>query len=452
MRRGLPAPRLPSIPQRAAAAAIAVCFAALLIVPLAVDRSLLATEPEVARALVGVFGSVLALVVVALVGYGLLDGGLGSDAGVESLVDAPPERGGEDEDVLVGAALRDGVDRAAHLRDEGVTSTARDVVWKEIRTAAAVAEEHATGASTEEARERVAEGRWTDDAVVAAFLASPEADVRYPARHVLYEWLTPGGAFERRAEQAAEAVRERYEAEGAVPDPERLPPVRPVAPREAPDEATAALGPDLADAVEAGASEGLVALPTTDEVALREGFRSAAAAAVAATDADSDAVVGADPERETDARTAVRNGEWTDDPVAAAFLADAAAAVDRSLVDILYGAVDPSGALDRRVRRTASAVLARCESLSIEAEDSHGGRGDADPVEPAATADELPTGHAGDAATDDEVAATDESVDASTGSDREVAFRWSSEAGSSDDAADGDDELEIHEVSLEERR
>jgi|GEM_PF-3931787 len=370
MRWGLPAPRFPSIPRRAAAAAIAGCFAALVIVPLAADRSLLATDPEVARALVGIFGSLLALVVVALVGHGLLSGGLGADARVDPLVDAQPERGGS-EDVLVGAALRDGVDRAASLQDEGVASTARDVVWKEIRTAAAVAEEHATGASTEQARERVAEGRWTDDAVVATFLASPEADVRYPTRHVLYEWLTPCGAFERRAERAAEAVRERYEAEGAaVPDTERLPPVRPVAPDEAPDAATAVLGAELADTVEAAATEGLVALPTTDEQALREGLR---AAAVAAVDADSDAV-NDDPERETDARTAVRNGEWTDDPVAAAFLADAAAPVDRSLLDSLYGAIDPRGALDRRVRRTASAAVDRCESVSIEAEDGDGGR------------------------------------------------------------------------------
>ncbi len=450
MRWRLSAPRLPSIPRRVAAAAIAGCFAALLVVPLAVDRSLLATDPEVARALVGVFGSLLALVVVALVGHGLLSGGAGADSGVEPLVDAPPERGGEDEDVLVGAALRDGVDRAAHLRDEGVTSAARDAVWKEIRTAAAVAEEHATGASTEQARERIAEGRWTDDAVVATFLASPEADVRYPARHVLYEWLTPGGAFERRAERAAEAVRERYESEGAaVTDSERLPPVRPVLSREAPDTATAVLGSDLADAVGAAATEGLVALPTTDEQALREGLR---AAAIAAVDADSEREANAGSEREANARVAVRNGEWTDDPVAAAFLADAAAAADRSLVDLLYGAVDPTGALDRRVRRTASAVLDRCESLSIETEDGRGGREDADPVEPAATADEIRPGDAGDAATDGEVDAADGSGDASVGSDREVAFRWSSDAGSSDDDAANDDQLEIHEVFLGERR
>ncbi|HMB50404.1 MAG TPA: hypothetical protein VKM69_07055, partial [Natronoarchaeum rubrum] len=187
MRWGLSVPRLPSISRRAAAVAVGGCFAALVAVPLALDRSLLATDPQVARALVGVFGSLLALVVVALVGHGLLSGGLGADVGVGPLVDAPPERGGADEDAQVGAALRDGVDRAAHLQDEGVSSAAQDAVWKELRTAAALAEEHATGASTEAARERVAEGRWTDDAVVATFLAAPEAEVRYPARHVLYE-------------------------------------------------------------------------------------------------------------------------------------------------------------------------------------------------------------------------------------------------------------------------
>lgn len=447
MKWKLPAPRLPSIPRRAAAAAIAGCFAALVVGPLAVDRSLLATDPEVARALVGIFGSALALVVVGLVGHGLLSDGLGADARVEPLVDAQPERGGG-EDVLVGAALRDGVDRAANLRDEGVTSAARDAVWKEIRTAAAVAEEHATGASTEQARERVAEGRWTDDAVVATFLASPEADVRYPARHVLYEWLTPGGAFERRAERAAETVRERYEAEGAaVTDPERLPPVRPVAPDETPDATTALLGPELADAVAAAATEGLVALPTTDGQVLREGLR---AAAVAALDAD--------PERETNVRAAVRNGEWTDDSVAAAFLADAAAPVDRSLLDFLHGAIDPRGALDRRVRRTASAVVDRCESVSIEAEDSDSGREGAGSGAPAAATGDDPdaaadTGGDGEAAAaDGDTTAADGDTDTSDGSNREVAFRWSSDVGRSDDAAADDDQLEIHEVFLGKRR
>ncbi|MFC6730616.1 hypothetical protein ACFQDG_18350, partial [Natronoarchaeum mannanilyticum] len=151
----------------------------------------------------------------------------------------------------------------------------------------------------------------------------------------------------------------------------------------------------------------------------------------------------ADSEREADARTAVRNGEWTDDPVAAAFLADAAAAVDRSLVDLLYGAVDPNGALDRRVRRTAGAVVDRCESGSIEAEDSDG-LGSADPA--AIAGDDRPD--AADTATGGEVPAADGGTDTSDDTGREVAFRWSSDAGSSD----GDDELEIDEVSLGNRR
>ena len=431
MRWGLSVPRLPSISRRAAAVAVGGCFAALVAVPLALDRSLLATDPQVARALVGVFGSLLALVVIALVGHGLLSGGLGADAGVGPLVDAPPERGGADEDAQVGAALRDGVDRAAHLQDEGVSSKAQDAVWKELRTAAALAEEHATGASTEAARERVAEGRWTDDAVVATFLAAPEAEVRYPARHVLYEWLTPGGAFEQRAERAGEAIRERYDAEGdaAVPDPERLPPVRPVAPGEAPDAATAVLGPELVDAAEAAAADGAVALPTTDEATLREGLR---AAAVAAVDADS--------EPETDARATVRNGGWTDDQVAAAFLADAAAAVDRSPLDLFHGAIDPSGALDRRVGRTASAVLDRCESVSVEAEDESGDRtddeSDADvedrSPDAVSAAPDYGDADSGDAATA-----------ASDAGNSEVAFRWSS---------DDDSEPTVQDVSVGKRR
>lgn len=53
------------------------------------------------------------------------------------------------------------------------------------------------------------------------------------------------------------------------------------------------------------------------------------------------------------ARDAVRSGTWTDDPVAAAFLA-----TDRRqpLRERLRGAVDPGGAYRRRVRRTLSAI------------------------------------------------------------------------------------------------
>lgn len=462
-------PRRPSIPRRAAAAAIAGCFATLLVVPLVLDRSLLATDPAVARALVGVFGSLLALVVVGLAGHSLLSGDLGAGAEVGPLVDAPPERGGSDEDALVGQTLRDGIDRAATLRDDGVTSAARESVWKEIRTAAALAEEHATGASTEAARERVAEGRWTDDAVVATFLASPEADVRYPTRHVLHEWLTPGGAFERRAERAAETVRERYEDEGAtaVPEADRLPPVRPVAPGAAPDAATAVLGHDLADAVAAGATDGVVALPTTDEAALREGLRAAAAAAVDAAsgdEVDAESKADADSEPETDARAAVRNGEWTDDPVAAAFLADAAAPVDRSLIDLLYGAIDPSGALDRRARRTASAVLDRCESPSNGDDDRGDGRRGTGPIGPSA-AGQSHRHDAADDADDDDADDDDDVGDDDVGGDDigdtgtedgatpGVLYRWPDDVvGPNDGNAPVDDDQVVHEIYLGKRR
>lgn len=55
------------------------------------------------------------------------------------------------------------------------------------------------------------------------------------------------------------------------------------------------------------------------------------------------------------ARERVRTGEWTDDPVAAAFLA-----ADRSQppVERLRGAVDPGAAYHRRVRRTVAAIEA----------------------------------------------------------------------------------------------
>lgn len=59
---------------------------------------------------------------------------------------------------------------------------------------------------------------------------------------------------------------------------------------------------------------------------------------------------GIDAER---AREAVRAGQWTDDRVAAAFLADERGYPLRAW---LYGHIDPGGAYQRRVRRTLDAI------------------------------------------------------------------------------------------------
>ncbi|RKD88130.1 DUF7269 family protein [Halopiger aswanensis] len=53
------------------------------------------------------------------------------------------------------------------------------------------------------------------------------------------------------------------------------------------------------------------------------------------------------------ARAAVRSGTWTDDDIAAAFLADG---VRQPVEERLRAAVDPGGAFDRRVRRTLTAI------------------------------------------------------------------------------------------------
>ncbi|QCS43757.1 hypothetical protein [Natrinema versiforme] len=53
------------------------------------------------------------------------------------------------------------------------------------------------------------------------------------------------------------------------------------------------------------------------------------------------------------AREAVRSGTWTDDPVAAAFLADGRR---QPLGEWLRAAVDPGAAYQRRVRRTLAAI------------------------------------------------------------------------------------------------
>ncbi|WP_202911769.1 DUF7269 family protein [Natrialba swarupiae] len=52
---------------------------------------------------------------------------------------------------------------------------------------------------------------------------------------------------------------------------------------------------------------------------------------------------------------ALRTGRWTDDPVAAAFLADD---VPQPVGERLRAAVDPGGAYDRRIRRTLEAIEA----------------------------------------------------------------------------------------------
>ncbi|WEL22603.1 hypothetical protein [Halorhabdus sp. BNX81] len=55
------------------------------------------------------------------------------------------------------------------------------------------------------------------------------------------------------------------------------------------------------------------------------------------------------------ARDAIRTGEWTDDPVAAAFLSPT---VSPPLAERLRGAIDPGAAYTRRVRRTLAAIEA----------------------------------------------------------------------------------------------
>jgi hypothetical protein len=351
-RLGAIRPGLPSVSRRVAAAALAVVFLAVAAAPLVLEQSVLATDPDVARALIGVLGTALAVGVVGWVGLATIRGSSPTD-GLSPLVETPPESGNRRSDGLVGDELRETVERAGRLRSQGVASSAEQSTWKELRTAAAVAERHATGATTETARERVAEGEWTDDRVAAAFLASRDADVGYPWRHVVREWLTPSGAFRQRVERSADAIYVRYQAGEADGDAaERLPTPSPA--RDASDVPTTVFGSDLADAVRQAAADGVVALPTRDETAVRDGLRAAA-----------EATVRRDQAVDADARAVVRRGEWTDDPVAAAFLAAPGTDVPTPWLQSLYARADPRGALDRSVVRTAGALLDRCEQLSV---------------------------------------------------------------------------------------
>lgn len=67
---------------------------------------------------------------------------------------------------------------------------------------------------------------------------------------------------------------------------------------------------------------------------------------------------------------AVRTGRWTDDPVAAAFLADDP---DYPLSERLYAALDPGRAYRRRVRRTIDAIETFDELAAAPPRDESGG-------------------------------------------------------------------------------
>lgn len=76
---------------------------------------------------------------------------------------------------------------------------------------------------------------------------------------------------------------------------------------------------------------------------------------------------------------AVRTGRWTDDPVAAAFLADDLA---YPLSEQLYGALDPGRAYRRRVRRTIDAIEAFTDLAAARPRGDSGTPTDAGPEAP----------------------------------------------------------------------
>lgn len=88
---------------------------------------------------------------------------------------------------------------AAAGRDDGVRGRLRSLAVETLVTA--------EGCSREAARERVAEGSWTDDAVAVAYLADREATLPFWRR--LLAWLRPAATRARRIERAADAIARR---------------------------------------------------------------------------------------------------------------------------------------------------------------------------------------------------------------------------------------------------
>lgn len=96
--------------------------------------------------------------------------------------------------------------------------------------------------------------------------------------------------------------------------------------------------------------------PSTDGTAVRERLRAAATASVRRAPTGPD-------DRET-AREAVERGAWTDDPVAAAFLAGAGGPA-QPLGARLRGWLRPDTAFERRVERTVSAIHDRTAASGL---------------------------------------------------------------------------------------
>lgn len=151
--------------------------------------------------------------------YALVIGGLGGLCVLWVIWTAGPGRSRDVESTTLTPAA---TDFGAVQRDPPETATSGAVLgdafeWRldrdqqtealqsELRDLAIEAVGHREGCSAEAARQRVDDGSWIDDQVVACFLA--DAESRLPVRYRLRAWLWPTETYRRRVRRSAELIR-----------------------------------------------------------------------------------------------------------------------------------------------------------------------------------------------------------------------------------------------------
>lgn len=175
------------------------------------ETSAVIVDPETARRALVSTGTLSIVFVACWFGLAAVRSreGSASRRGLAETAEWPGDR----PETPAGELLRVDVDRAARARASGGLTAAEQDVWWELRRAAALAEQRATGSTVPEARRAVEDGEWCDDPLATAFLAGESADLTYPVRHAAFEWFTPEKAYRRRVERTATAIQRRYEGD-----------------------------------------------------------------------------------------------------------------------------------------------------------------------------------------------------------------------------------------------
>ena len=128
------------------------------------------------------------------------------DATFGALREDPPEHATAVR--TVGATFDRRLERTANAATDG---RGEDEVRSEVRSLAVDVVAEVEGCATDEARERVDTGAWTDDEVAAAYVADREASL--PLRRRLLAWLRPWRTTVNRVERSISAVEARMETD-----------------------------------------------------------------------------------------------------------------------------------------------------------------------------------------------------------------------------------------------